>query len=95
MPSHELMGEKCALAAAKARGVKLGNETGNREAVAAIKAAAQARAADLEAILNECREQGMGVRKVADAFNERGIVTPRGGKWHPTSIAGLFDRVFA
>jgi DNA invertase Pin-like site-specific DNA recombinase len=96
---------KAALAAAKARGVKLGNpngaralrgkQTGNREAIAAIKAAAQARAADLEAMLNECREQGMGVRKVADAFNERGIVTPRGGKWHPTSIARLFDRVCA
>ena len=94
---------KAALAAAKARGVKLGNpngaralrgkQTGNREAVATIKAAAHARAADLEAMLRECRQQGMGLREIAGAFNERGIVTPRGGRWHPTSIARLFDRV--
>ena len=96
---------KAALAAAKARGVKLGNpngarslhgkQTGNREAVAAIKAAAQARAADLEAILKECREKGMGVRDIAANFNESGIVTPRGGRWYPTSIARLFERMSA
>jgi DNA invertase Pin-like site-specific DNA recombinase len=94
---------KAALAAAKTRGVRLGNpngaralkgkQTGNSEAVAAIKAGAQARAENLQSMLAECREQGMSVRKIAEAFNERGCLTPRGGKWHATSVARLLARL--
>lgn len=89
---------KAALAAAKARGVKLGNpngaralkgkQAGNKQAVAAVKANAEQRAANLKSILDDLRSQGIqSVRTIAAEMNDRGILTPRGGAWHPTSIA--------
>ena len=35
----------------------------------------------------------MGVREIAAALNERGIPTPRGGKWHSTSVYRLVVRL--
>jgi DNA invertase Pin-like site-specific DNA recombinase len=100
-----LIGErtKAALAAAKARGVKLGNpngaralrgkQIGNKAAVAAIKTHAQERAENLHAIVTEVRNAGItSVRSIADELNSRDIPTPRGGQWHPTSVARLLER---
>lgn len=95
---------KAALAAAKRRGVKLGNpngaralrgkQTGNSEAVAAIKLKAQEHAANLRAILDDVRAQGItSVRKVAQELNRRGIITPRGGEWQPTTVVRLLARL--
>ena len=97
---------KAALAAAKARGVKLGNpngaralrnkQTGNKQAVAAVKANAEYRAANLRGIVDDLRTQGIsGVRNIASELNGRGILTPRGGAWHPTSVARLLRRLSA
>jgi DNA invertase Pin-like site-specific DNA recombinase len=97
---------KAALAAAKARGVKLGNpngaralrgkQTGNAEAVAAIKLKAQAHAANLQSIVEDVRSQGVtSIRKIADELNRRGILTPRGGEWQPTTVVRLLDRLKA
>ncbi len=33
------------------------------------------------------------IRGVAEALNKRGIETPRGGRWHPTSVARLLARL--
>jgi DNA invertase Pin-like site-specific DNA recombinase len=95
---------KAALAAAKARGVKLGNpngaralkgkQTGNREAIAAIKAKVRNRANDLRAIIDDLRGQGISsVRAMAEELNRRTVLTPRGGRWHPTSVARLLGRL--
>jgi DNA invertase Pin-like site-specific DNA recombinase len=95
---------KAALAAAKARGVKLGNpngaralrgkQTGNREAVAAIKAKVRNRANDLRAIIDDLRGQGISsIRATAEELNRRTILTPRGGHWHPTSVVRLLERL--
>jgi hypothetical protein len=35
------------------------------------------------------------VRAVAAELNERGVLTPRGGEWHPTSAARLLLRLQA
>jgi hypothetical protein len=35
------------------------------------------------------------VRSVATQLNEPGILTPRGGAWHPTSAARLLSRLQA
>jgi DNA invertase Pin-like site-specific DNA recombinase len=97
---------KAALAAAKARGVKLGNpngaralrgkQTGNAEAVAAIKLKAQAHAANLQSIVEDIRTQGItSIRKIADELNQRGILTPRGGEWQPTTVVRLLERLKA
>jgi DNA invertase Pin-like site-specific DNA recombinase len=95
---------KAALAAAKARGVKLGNpngaralrgkQVGNKQAVAAVKANASQRAANLQAIVDDLRAQGVTtVRAIANELNARGILTPRGGAWHATSAARLLARL--
>src|ERR1700674_1915236 len=67
---------KAALAAAKARGVKLGNpngaralrgkQTGNREAIAAVQDNARRRGGDLRAIIDDVRAAGVtGARQTA------------------------------
>ena len=95
---------KAALAAAKTRGVKLGNpngaralrgkQVGNRQAVAAVKASAERRAENLRAMVDDLRSQGItSVRAIATQLNERGILTARDGSWHPTSAARLLSRL--
>ncbi|WP_172822710.1 recombinase family protein, partial [Paramagnetospirillum marisnigri] len=92
---------KAALAAAKARGQKLGSPKGaehlrgrgNAEAVATIKEKADRRASDLQGILGELMASGLSLRGIADELNSRGILTPRGGKWHPTSVKRSLERV--
>jgi DNA invertase Pin-like site-specific DNA recombinase len=95
---------KAALAAAKARGMKLGNpngaralrgkQVGNTQAVAAVKAKAERRAENLRAIVDDLRSSGITtVRRLAAELNERGILTSRGRIWHPTSAARLLSRL--
>ena len=73
---------KNALAAAKARGVKLGNpngaralrgkQVGNADAVASIKAKAAQRAADLRGIVDDIKRSGITtVRDIADELQSR------------------------
>jgi DNA invertase Pin-like site-specific DNA recombinase len=101
-----LIGErtKNALAAAKARGVKLGNpngaralkgkQVGNADAVAKIKANADQRAADLRGIVEDIRRSGVtSVRGIAEELAARGIRATRGDTWHPTAVARLLNRV--
>jgi DNA invertase Pin-like site-specific DNA recombinase len=101
-----LIGErtKAALAAAKARGVKLGNpngaralkgkQVGNKQAVAAVKANAEHRATNLQGIIDDLRSQGIrSIRAIAAELNGRGILTPRSSSWHPTSVARLLARL--
>jgi len=95
---------KNALAAAKARGVKLGNpngaralrgkQTGNAEAVAKIREKAAQRAADLQGIVASIKRSGItSVRGIADELNRQEIKAPRGGAWHPTAVARLINRL--
>ena len=95
---------KAALAAAKARGVKLGNpngaralrgkQVGNKEAVAAVKQKAQEHAGNLRAIVEDIQAQGItSVRKMAEELNRRAILTPRGGEWQPTTVVRLLARL--
>ena len=97
---------KAALTVAKARGVELGNpngaralrgkQVGNKQAVAAVKTNSEQRAANLRGIVDDLQSQGFtSVRAIAAQLNERGILTPRGGVWHPTSAARLLSRLQA
>ena len=94
---------KAALAAAKARGVKLGttiaqnrNEAagaiGRIHSAAARTQMAAGRAADLAPIMRELREGGGSLRSMALALNERGICAPRGGAWSPAQIQRVIAR---
>lgn len=95
---------RAALAAAKARGVRLGNPNGaaalrraakgNGAALKALKAGADERAAKLAAKVAELRGAGVtSLAGIAAALNEARIRTPRGGQWHPSSVRNLLNRV--
>jgi DNA invertase Pin-like site-specific DNA recombinase len=87
---------KAAMAAAKARGTKLGGWRGHRvpgfppgarEASARTKKArAQARAKDLAPIFWGLVAEGKSRNQIADEFNRRGIPTPRRRRWHASSL---------
>jgi len=95
---------KAALAAAKARGVRLG--TPRRDGVitdaARARSAARragdaaARAADLLPIIEELRAAGAAsLRALAAGLDARGITTPRGAAWTPTQVARVLVRASA
>lgn len=93
-----------ALAAAKARGVKLGNPKG----AAALRRAgkggtalqetvrqnADAFASDLSDVVAAIRTEGhTSLRAMADQLNARGIRTRRGGTWHVLTVRNLVARI--
>lgn len=93
---------KAALAAAKARGVKLGNphlRTGSpaqaHMAAAAKSARAAARAADLGPVLREVRAAGVStLAGMAAALTARGVPTPsRRGTWSAATVMRLERRL--
>ena len=92
---------KAALAAAKARGVRLGGDRGGRATpaaraagTAALEARAQARAADLAPVIAELREAGVtSLRELAKALDERGIEAARGGTWTAAGVSRVLARI--
>lgn len=84
------------LAAAKARGVKLGGPRlveARESAVASIKAGADRHAANVLPIVREIQQAGARtLRDVAEALNARGIPTPRGGQWYAASVRNILAR---
>lgn len=100
------MRTKEALAAAKARGQKLGNPNGaaaleraGRGSAAGgegMKRRADAHAAMLRPVIE--RAQGEGVASLgglARRLNDEGMRTPRGGQWHASSVRNLLARLQA
>lgn len=94
---------KEALAAAKARGVELGNpenldqearEKGAKVSAKVRKARADRRALDLAPVLEEIREDGTtSLRGMARELNDRGIPTARDGTWTATSVKRVLERL--
>src|SRR5690242_20545438 len=78
---------KAGLAAAKARGVQLGNP----DLGAANKAAAAARDALVQPILAELHDRPL--REIAQALTERGIEAPRGGAWNAVTVMRVRNRL--
>jgi DNA invertase Pin-like site-specific DNA recombinase len=95
---------KAALAAAKARGQRLGNpngaaalrraDKGNTASCIAQKARANARAHDLTDVLEDVIAKGhITLKQQASELNKRGIKTARGGRWHPSSVSNVRARL--
>jgi DNA invertase Pin-like site-specific DNA recombinase len=95
---------KEALAAAKARGVKLGNPNG----AAALRRAgrggeplrnaidrnADAFARDLAPIIADIRAEGAkSLRAIAEELTIRGVRTRRGGRWGVSNVGNLLERI--
>lgn len=91
---RQVIGErtKAALAAAKARGVKLG---ANGAALAERhKADATDHAIAIREMLSAAAIQGARTtRAVAKYLNEIGLPSRQGGRWHPASVARVFQRL--
>lgn len=92
---------KAALQAAKARGVKLGWAMPQREqeqkratakSAATRIAKADTFAANMLPIIRSLQAQGLSLRGVAKALNERGIKTVRGKQWTPTTVSNIMAR---
>jgi DNA invertase Pin-like site-specific DNA recombinase len=89
---------KDALAAAKARGVTLGNprlaEVRDKASAATI-AAADAFAANVRPIIEQIRASGVqSLRGIARALAARGVKTARGGQWNAAQVADIINRPF-
>jgi len=83
-----------ALAAAKVRGVTLGNpklHTARSSAVSAVKAEAERYAANVLPIIRQ-KAGATTLRDIAKALNARGVATARGGQWHPKSVSNILER---
>lgn len=93
---------KAAMAALKARGVRLGTtdterikqfaDQGRAAAHKVVQERARKRALDLEPVIEDLRAKGIvSKRGIAKALNERGIETIRGGSWMAPQVARLLD----
>jgi DNA invertase Pin-like site-specific DNA recombinase len=85
-----------ALAAAKTRGVTLGNprlHAARKSAVQAVTAEADRFAANVLPIIREAQKAGAtSLREIAGALNARGVATARGGQWHAKSVSNILER---
>jgi len=86
---------KAALAAAKARGVRLGvrGSENLRPNIAARKAAADEFAGRLQRIVAALRARGLTHRAMAAELNGAGVVAPRGGQWTHGQVQRLLNRL--
>src|SRR5690242_16500075 len=88
---------KAALAAKKATGALLGNPrnlpmAGELGRIALMEGAEDL-AQRMAPVLRAVRSEGSTtLRSIADALNRRGVKSPRGGIWHPSSVANLLSR---
>lgn len=85
---------KAALAAAKARGTKLGNPR-YEESLARARAARGYRdaPAEVQRLIFELRSQGKTLQCIADRLNGLNIRTPQGFRWYPSTVRSTIARV--
>ncbi len=95
-----------ALQAAKRRGTRLGNpngaaalrraQKGNAASVRVICENADHHALNLRPVLDSLADEGItSLGRIADALNERDMLTPRGCRWHKSSVRNLVTRLEA
>lgn len=87
---------KAALKAAKGRGVRLGglrDKTMKRNE--AIQVKADNEAAKVMKIVGPLRASGQTLSAIAETLDSMSIPTSRGGKWTPTQVSRVLERVTA
>jgi DNA invertase Pin-like site-specific DNA recombinase len=87
---------KAGLAAAKARGVILGNRTNlpeaREKAAVMVKAKADRFAAHVRPPIERMKNCGMTYAEIAEEMNALGVPTARGGDWSAASICRVISR---
>jgi DNA invertase Pin-like site-specific DNA recombinase len=77
---------RAALAAAKVRGVRLGNpglKDARERAIRQIRQAADDRAVEVIPLIQQIQRAGAtSLREIADRLNAQGVAGPRGGAWY-------------
>jgi DNA invertase Pin-like site-specific DNA recombinase len=96
-----------ALAVARKRLAKQGRKLGNPNGASALRRAGKGNAAAIAAVMTQAAKRAEELREtlvdvinggaaslaaVAAELNEREIEAPRGGRWHPMTVARLRDR---
>ena len=96
---RRLIGERtrAALSARKAQGASLGNRSNPAEAAALGRdvqvAAADRFAANLMPLIRDIQRSGAtSLAAIADALNNRGVRSARGGRWHVSTVQNLLAR---
>ena len=93
-----------ALAMAKRRGTRLGNpngaaalrraKKGNAASVAAIQARANEHALELRPVVERFTSEGVtSLGAITERLNAGGWLTPRGARWHKSSVRNLLARL--
>ncbi|MEO1164435.1 MAG: recombinase family protein [Chloroflexota bacterium] len=85
---------KNALAAAKARGIKLGNphpHAASQAGIKRIKANARQFREKVRLIILHLQAQGYSLSAIARELNARKIVTARGGLWYPATVKLMLE----
>jgi DNA invertase Pin-like site-specific DNA recombinase len=92
---------KAALAAAKARGKRLGGDRGNIAAISGLgnqvsaivrRQRADKRAGDLVPVIRSIQAGGASLRHVAAELTRRGIRTARGGQWSAVQVKRVLEQ---
>ena len=83
---------KAALAAAKARGVNLGNPKNLSEWNRTRKRQARQFAEHHSNLIWSLRNKGRTLREICDVLNDAGITTARGGVFHPVQVTRILRR---
>lgn len=82
---------KAALQAAKARGQKLG--THGKVLAAANQAQAAERLTPIMPMIAGLKAEGLTMRQIVSALNDRGQTSPAGGKWHLANLHRAMKRM--
>jgi len=91
---------KAGLAAAKARGVRLGTNNlkpelaaeASAKGVQSIKQNADDFAAKVRPVIEALKGQGKSLRVIAAELEGLGVKTARGGQWTPTAVKNILER---
>ncbi len=93
---------KAALAAAKARGKKLGglreNAFGGKHSLdgtEAVKKKADEYAMTVGAYVRQAQKAGQSLRQICKTLNDKGIKTDRGGQWYAGTVKNIISRLDA
>ena len=83
---------QAALRAAKARGTVLGNPNSlpaSRQAIAALKVRTEQFHATVKPLIQNLRQQGYSLAKIAKELNDRHVPTARGRRWYPATVRNI------